>query len=219
MRARVPSVYSAAEWWSDAVIHACGVAAALVAVPILITLAAIWARDVGTVGATAIYGASVIILFTASAINNLVSVPAWQQALRRLDRSAIYLKIAGTYTPLAVLAGGHTTTLLASVWGAALAGVTLMAFHPDRVKWLTLALYVTLGWAGVLVGGPMLANLSPAGLALVITGGGLYMLGIFFFLWQRLPFHNTIWHALVLAASVVLYAAILIELMDKAALA
>jgi hemolysin III len=216
LRQRMPSIYSPAEWWSDAAIHAIGLLAALIAVPVIITLAALWFGDAGIITATAIYGATLIVLFAASAVNNLVAVPAWQQFLRRIDRSAIYLKIAGTYTPLAVLAGGHLGTLLTSVWGTALAGVSLMAFHPDRVKWLTLALYIALGWAGLLVGGPMLAGLSPAGLVLVFTGGGLYMLGILFFLWQRLPFHNTIWHALVLAASVVFYTAILIELLGKA---
>jgi hemolysin III len=136
--------------------------------------------------------------------------------LRRVDRAAIYFKIAGTYTPLAVLTSGQFGFVLASIWAAAFAGVSLVIVSPDRAKWLALALYLGLGWAGAFVGGPLVSQLTTSGFSLILVGGGLYTVGVGFFLWQRLPFHNTIWHMLVLAGSFVFYAAILVELADRA---
>jgi hemolysin III len=208
--------FSGPEWWSDAAVHLLGLIAALVGVPVLITLAFVWSGALTVIAATAIYGACLIALFAASAFNNLTAAPAWAQVLSRIDRGAIYLKIAGTYTPLAVIAGGQAGPLLGTVWGAALAGVSLTFCNPERVRLIALALYLLLGWAGLFVGGPLLDGLSAAGLALVFTGGGLYTLGIGFFLWRRLPFHTTIWHLFVLAGSSVFYAAILVELAKHA---
>ena len=209
--------YSPAEWWSDAAIHGLGIVAALVAVPVLITLAAFWSGNAVIVTAASIYGACLLTLLIASAGNSMVASPVWREPLRRIDRAAIYVTIAGTYTPLAVLSGGQFGLVLTAIWGAALAGVSMVVVSPDRTKWLALALYLGLGWAGAIIGGPLGAELSPAGLALILTGGGLYTLGVCFFLWRQLPFHNTIWHLLVLAASFVFYAAILVELADRAA--
>ncbi len=209
-------IYSPSEWWSDAAIHALGIIAALVAVPVLITLAASWSGDASTVAAATVYGACLLVLFIASAVNNMVASPKWRDMLRRIDRAAIYLKIAGTYTPLAVMTSGNFGLILASIWGVALAGVSLVVVNPDRTKWLALALYLGLGWAGAVIGGPLFSQLSLAGLVLIAIGGGLYTLGVAFFLWQRLPFHNTIWHLMVLAATFVFYAAILVELASRA---
>ena len=77
-------------------------------------------------------------------------------------------------------------------------------------------LYLALGWAGAVIGGPLIHALSPAGFALILAGGALYTLGVVFFLWERLPFHNTIWHVFVLAASWILYAAVVVELWGRA---
>jgi hemolysin III len=133
-----------------------------------------------------------------------------------MDQSAIYIKIAGTYTPFAVLTGSHAGYLLTGIWGAAFAGASLILLSPSRLRWSALLLYLGLGWAGLVIGGPMLGALSAAGFALVIIAGAIYTLGVVFFLWERLPFHNTIWHVFVLAASFLLYAAVLIELWGRA---
>ena len=208
--------YTPAEWWSDAAVHALGIVAALVAVPILISLAALRSGNATIIVAASIYGACMLVLLIASALNNMVTAPLWRQALRRIDRAAIYLKIAGTYTPLAVLTSGQFGLILVSIWGAALAGVSMVVVNPDRTKWPALALYLGLGWAGSLFASPLLSGLSPAGLSLILTGGCLYTVGVGFFLWRQLPFHNTIWHVLVLAATFVFYAAILVEISKSA---
>ena len=215
-RERVPTTYSRAEILSDAAVHAVGIVSALIAAPVLVTLAAVWFGDPTTVAAAAIYGLSLVAMFACSAIYNLVSLPAWKDVLRRLDQSAIYVKIAGSYTPFAVLTGTHAGFFLAGIWGTAVLGASLIILSPGPLKWASITLYLGLGWAAAVIGGPMLAALTPTGFALIVAAGSIYTVGLCFFLWERLPFHNTIWHVFVLAASFVLYAAVLLELSGRA---
>lgn len=193
--------------------HVAGVIGALVAVPVMITLAAIWHGDLSTVAAASVYGASLIAMFAASALYHLVTLPRWRSVLRRLDHAAIYVKIAGTYTPFAVLFGGDRAGwILGGIWAAAVIGSAVKVLAPGRFEWLTLGLYLAMGWAVVVIGGPILEGVSTASLALIVTGGGLYTIGVLFHLWDGLPFQNAIWHALVLAATFVFYAAIMTEM-------
>ena len=215
-RERVPMSYSRAELLSDAAVHVTGVVAALVAVPVLITLVAVWFGDATTLLAAAVYGFSVLAMLVASAVNNMVALPDWKDLLRRIDQSAIYVKIAGSYTPLAVLTGTHAGLFLAGLWGAAIAGASLRMFSPARLKWASIVLYLAIGWVAALFGGPLIAGLTPTGFTLILVAGSLYTLGVGFFIWERLPFHNTIWHVFVLAATFVLYAAVLVELAERA---
>ncbi len=215
-RARVPLVYSRAELLSDAAVHVAGILSALIAVPVLITLSVVWFGDPGTVLAASVYGATLIAMFCCSAVYNMVAQPGWKNMLRRIDQSAIYLKIAGTYTPFAVMTGTSAGLFLTGVWSGALIGVSLIVLSPSRVRWASLALYLGLGWAGLVAGQQMIAALSPAGYGLILTGGILYTLGLVFFLWERLPFHTTIWHVFELAATWIIYAAILVELWGRA---
>jgi hemolysin III len=215
-RARVPAVYSRAELWSDAAVHVAGILSALVAVPVLVTLAAVWVGDAGTVIAALVYGTSLIAMLICSAVYNMVPLADWKDFLRRIDQSAIYVKIAGTYTPFAVLTGTHAGFFLTGIWGTAIAGASLILLSRARLRWASLALYLGLGWAGALLGAELLAGLSPAGHGLILLGGCLYTLGLVFFLWERLPFHNTIWHLFVLVASFIVYAAVVVELWGRA---
>ncbi len=214
---RHPPVYSRAEYFSDAAIHVSGIAIAVVAVPVLIVLAAIWAGDAGTLTAIAIYGACLLAMLTCSALYNMIPKPAWKDRLRRLDQSAIYLKIAGTYTPLVALTGSQAWLLLAGIWGVALAGASLILFGPLWLKPLSTGLYLALGWAGAIWGGPLVSLVSGASFLLLLIGGLLYTIGVPFLLWQRLPHHNTIWHVFVLAATGLCYGAVFVELISRAA--
>lgn len=214
--ARIPATYTLAERRSDAAVHFAGVLFALVAVPTLVLLSARWSGDRLTIAAAAIYGFSLIAMVCCSAAYHMTPLPAWKDTLRRVDQSAIYVKIAGTYTPFAVLTGSHAGYFLIGLWGAAMLGASLIVLSPGRVRWLSLALYLAMGWAGMLVGSSMLGALAPAAYALILTGGGLYTFGLIFFLWEQLPFHNTIWHMMVLTASAIVYAAVVIELWSRA---
>jgi len=207
-------VYSRAEYLSDAVVHVLGLAAAIGAVPVLIALAVFWHGDPSTVLGIAVYGATLIAMILFSALYNMIRHDGWGAVLKRLDHAAIYLKIAGTYTPFTVLSGGQGAALLTGLWGAALAGTSLKLIAPHRFRWLALALYLGMGWAGVIAGGSLLAALSPPVLTLIVAGGVLYTVGVAFFLAERLTYHNTIWHVFVLAATVLLFAAVVLHLAD-----
>ncbi len=209
--------YSRAERIADSVLHIIGVIAALVAVPVMVTLAAVWYGDASTVGAAVIYGASLIAMLTLSACYNMAQHGRSKQILRRLDHAAIYVKIAGSYTPLAVLLAGEAApSILAGIWGAALVGVGFKMVSARRWAGFTLTLYLAMGWAIVVIGGPILDGVSNTAFTLIAAGGGLYTVGVGFLYWERLRFHNAIWHAFVLIATFLIYAAILLEITRRA---
>jgi hemolysin III len=212
-------VYTRAEYLSDAAIHVLGVLAALIAAPVLVTLTAVWTGDAGSVTAVTIYAITLIAMLSCSALYNMIRAEDWQPVLRRVDQSAIYMKIAGTYTPFVFLTGGQMGLFLAAVWSVAGAGAALITFGSERVKPFAIVLYLGLGWAGAVWGGDMIAGLSTPAFVLLLIGGILYSVGVVFLLWRRLPFHNTIWHVFVLAATILLYASLVVELAGHARLA
>ena len=218
-QAKAVRVYSRAEYLSDAAIHVVGVVAALIAAPVAVTLAAVWGGDAGTVSAMTIYAVTLIAMLSCSAFYNMIRTESWKPVLRRIDQSAIYMKIAGTYTPFVILTGMPMGAFLTAIWATAGAGAALILFGSERVKPLAIVLYLGLGWAGAIWGGPLIAGLSTAVFVLLLIGGVLSSVGVLFLLWSRLPFHNTIWHVFVLAATVLCYAAILVELVGRSAAA
>ena len=203
--------YSRAEYLSDAVIHVLGLVAVLAAVPVLITLAVLWRGDGAAVLGVSVYGITLIAMILFSALYNMIKHDGWAWLLRRLDHTAIYLKIAGTYTPFALLSGSGST-LLAGLWAAALAGAGLKLTDPARFRWLAIALYLGMGWAGLFVGWALFSTMSGAVLTLVLFGGLLYTAGVVFYLTDRLVYHNTIWHGFVLVASVAMFSAVVLHL-------
>lgn len=213
----VPRVdYSRAEKLSDAAVHVSGVAAALCGVPILIAMTILWRGDGMAIAGAAIYGATLLLMILCSAIYHMMPHPDWKAVFRRLDHSAIYCKIAGTYSAFTLISG-HGLALLAGIWAAALCGTALKLHSPDRFRWAALALYLGMGWAGGALGWPLFSTLPWAVLALITAGGLIYTIGVVFFLFERLPFHNTIWHVFVLAATIVFYAAVMIHVAGTAA--
>lgn len=208
--------YTRAEHLSDVAVHLVALAAAIVAVPVLITMAALRVGDVSAVVAVAVYGTTMLAMIACSALYNGFPRVRFAGLFRRLDHAAIYFKIAGTYTPFTLLTG-QGAWLLTGLWGAALAGSWLRVFGAARWKWIAFALYLVMGWAGVLLGWPMFAALSAPVTALMLAGGLLYTAGTVFLLWQGLPFHNTIWHVFVMAATGLFFAAVALQVADTAA--
>ncbi|MEL6266926.1 MAG: hemolysin III family protein [Pseudomonadota bacterium] len=204
--------YSRGELIADATVHVAGVLAAAIAVPILVVLAAVWHGSGGVMGAAAVYGTSMMAMLAFSALYNMIERPSLKPLLRRLDHGAIYVKIAGTYTPFAVLAGGSAgVPILAAIWSAAAAGLLIVWTTPRGHKWMSLILYLAMGWAVAVMGGPMLAAMSDTAIGLIVAGGLLYTVGVVFHLWNRLRYQNAIWHAHVLVATVLFYIAVVLE--------
>lgn len=207
-----PRDQSATEIAADAVVHVLGIGFALIGGPILIGLVA-FDHGIGEIAAISIYVASLIAMFSFSAIYNLVRVPSARDWFRRLDHSTIYLKIAGAYTPFAAisLADDKGFVLLSVVWGAAIVGIFLKLTFPYRFEVFSLCLYLAMGWAAVFVISDLAANVEMLTLMLMAVSGLLYTMGVVFHVWETLPYQNAIWHIFVLVATAVMYSAIASE--------
>lgn len=200
--------YSRAERLSDAIVHVTGLVLVLMAIPVLIVVTALLRGDAPSLVGVSVYAAAMLAMIACSALYNMTPGAALAWLYRRLDHAAIYIKIAGTYTPFTLISG-HGLALTAGVWGAAALGVALKIASPDKFRWLALALYLGMGWVGLLAGQALLATLPMPVLILMVLGGLLYTAGVGFYLWDRLPFHYTIWHIFVLTATFVFYAAVI----------
>jgi len=204
--------YSRAERIADGIVHFLGVIFGLAACVSLV-VAAQPAQDALLWLALGLYGFGLLAMLVCSAAYNLTPHPRFKAVIRRLDHAAIYVMIAGTYTPFTLIAigGAWGLGLLAFVWTAALGGVALKLFCPRRFDRLSVVTYLLLGWSVVVAMDPLLGAVSAASLVLLGAGGLLYSLGVVFHLWQRLPYQNAIWHALVLAAAACHFSAVLSE--------
>ena len=206
--AHIRPAYSRAERLSDGVVHVLGICAAAIGVPLLITLTVLYRYDPAAVVGVSIYGVTLILMLSLSALYNMIESDDWTELLRRLDHSGIYVKIAGTYTPFLLLSGTQATGLLLGLWSSATLGSVLKMLDPNRFRWFGLALYLMMGWAAVWAGQSMLAELAPIVLILMIAGGLVYTAGVVFYLSDWMAYHNTIWHVFVLVGSVLFFAAV-----------
>ena len=202
--------YTVRERVADGCIHFLGVTASLAAAVTLIVLAArmLPALSVIPLG---VYGAGLVAMFVCSAGYHLISKARAKEIFRRLDHAAIFVMIAGTYTPLALLnmGGAWGIGLLSAVWAIALIGVATKLALPRAFERLSVGLYLAQGWAALVTIKPLVAAVPTLTLVLIGVGGVLYTIGVLFHLWDRLPYHNAIWHGFVLVAAGVHYAAIL----------
>lgn len=207
--------YDRAELLSDAVIHLTGLGLAVFSVPVLITLAAVWRGDAAGIVGVSIYGVTLIVMLSASLAYNHVYREDLSDTLRKLDMSAIYLKIAGTVTPFALLSGTGAT-FLAAMWTVAVLATATVFLRKRRSSGLSVAIGLGMGWAVLFGGGDVIASTSSPVFGLMIAGGVLYSLGTPFLLLHRLRFHNAIWHAFVVLASGVFFVAITWHLISTA---
>ncbi len=209
--------YSRAEMLSDAVVHVVGLCSVLMAVPVLVTLAIVLRGDTPAILGTGLYGVALIAMILCSALYNMAEQDTWRAFFRHFDQTAIFIKIAATYTPFILLSGGQGAWLLPVLWGGAILGSGMRMMAPDRLQLVAIGIALAMGWAGLFAGDSLLAALSGPVLSMIVAGGVLYTVGVGFFLFDRLPFHITIWHMFVLAASITFYAAIMVHLLQTAA--
>ena len=208
--------YTATETFSDAVVHVAGMIVAVVAVPVLIAMAVVLHGDARAIVGTSLYGVALIAMLVCSALYNMTWDVRRKAFYRHFDHTAILCKIAATYTPFMMLSAGGGGWLLPGLWSAAFAGAVMRFMAPDRLKLVAVGLALGMGWAGLFAGDAFFAGLSTAVITLIVVGGSLYTLGVGFFLFERLPYHYTIWHVFVLAASMVFYAAVMLHLAQTA---
>jgi hemolysin III len=208
--------YSRTENISDFVVHAVGLSAAVLAVPILIVCAWSLGREPTVLLGLTIYGAALITMILCSTLYNMAHPDVWSGVLRRLDHSAIYVKIAGTYTPFALLSPHPTGWFLVWIWACAALGAVLRSFAQDHFRSTAIGLYLVMGWSGAIAGGALFAEMSLQVFALILAGGLLYTCGFAFYLSPRLPYHRTIWHLFVIVASGVFFAAVTAHILGSA---
>ncbi|AFC86996.1 PAQR family membrane homeostasis protein TrhA [Frateuria aurantia] len=201
--------------WLDevgsSVTHGIGIVLSVIGLTVLVAVAAVHGSTRSVV-ACSIYGASLVLLYSASTLYHSIPYPLARRILRTIDHVAIFLLIAGTYTPFTLLAlpGPWGWTLFGLVWGLALIGSLAQLGLFKSLRRLELVLYIIMGWICIVAIEPLYHHLSRGGLAMLVAGGVAYTLGVPFYLARRMPWHHTIWHFFVLAGSVLHFLAILL---------
>lgn len=209
--------YASREEFASSLTHGLGVLLSIAGLAALASVAARSGNGWHLVSAC-IYGASLVLLYSASTLYHAVAHPDAKRVLRVLDHVGIFLLIAGTYTPFTLIAlrGAWGWSLFGVVWTLAAIGIGLELRQVRRRGWLV-ALYVGMGWVGVAAIGPLMASLSSTGLWLLFGGGISYTLGVPFYLWRSLPYNHAIWHLFVLGGSVLHFWAVLYHVLPQSA--
>ena len=202
--------YTLGEEIAHSVTHGVGAAFSVVALVTLLVLA-ILRGTTWHVLSFAVYGVSLVAVFLASTLYHGIQKPKLRPILRKVDHACIYLLIAGTYTPFVLIAmrGTLGLTLLAVVWGMAVFGIVYKIFFIDRFVVLTTLAYVVMGWISIFAWQGMVANLTPAGLTLLMVGGGLYTVGVIFYAMTKIRYTHAVWHLFILGAAACHFAAVL----------
>ncbi|MCK8083634.1 MULTISPECIES: PAQR family membrane homeostasis protein TrhA [Vibrio] len=201
MSASSASEYSDIEERANAITHGLGVVLGVVGLILLLIRAFDYQADMLTVASMAIYGSSIILLFLASTLYHSITTEKTKRLLKTLDHCAIYLLIAGSYTPF-LLVGLRTPLamgLMAVIWGIALVGIIMKIAFVYRFKRLSLFIYLAMGWLSLIVVYQLAMNIEIGGLVLLALGGVIYSLGVIFYVAKRIPYNHAIWHLFVLA--------------------
>ncbi len=203
--------YSLGEEIANSVIHGLGIALSVAALVILVAFAVL-EHDPYKLASSIVYGITLILEYTASTLYHSFPQPKVKHLFKVFDHCGIYLLIAGTYTPfcLVTLRGDGGWLLFGIIWSLAVIGIALEAFWAYRPRWLSALIYLGMGWMVVLSIKPLIANLDPAGLWLLVAGGLAYTVGTVFYVMKSVKYMHAVWHVWVLAGSVCHFLAVLL---------
>jgi hemolysin III len=197
----------------NALIHGIGILFGVSGIPVLIAIGTVNGNTPGIIG-TGIYGFCFLMLFTSSTIFHIALEPAIRQLFKKLDHISIYFLIAGTYTPLLLVFLNNTfgITLLVILWSLTLLGIFFKMRYTGRFEIVSTIIYLLMGWIMV-VGGRKFFDAMPTDVLIFICiGGGLFSIGVFFYLWDKYTYTHAIWHGFVLAGAICHYVAVLLAL-------
>lgn len=190
-----------AELLADGIVHAIGIVLAITAGSILLWLAA-GRTAVAEYVATIFYVASLLTVLSVSCAYNLWPASRTKWILRRFDHSAIYLLIAGTYTPLLAQLDRPTAgIMLLVVWSAAVAGIFLKLLFPGRYDRVAIGFYLAIGWSGIVIAGDLALIVPSSTIWYIVAGGICYSAGVIFFVWRNLRFQSAVWHGFVVSGA------------------
>lgn len=194
--------YSLSEEIWHSTIHGIGLLLSVSALSILCVYAG-ESNDGAKIASAIVFGLSLMVMYGASTLYHAIIAPKTKSILQQIDHCAIYILIAGTYTPISLLGitGVLGWELFGIVWGIAALGVSLNLFFPQRFRRPSIILYIVMGWMVVGVFKTLVANLDFLTLALLIAGGVTYTVGVIFYVWRKLYLNHAIWHFFVLAGS------------------
>lgn len=205
------SEFSVIEERLHSITHGIGAVLSVAGMVVLLVAASLAVNiDPWKIASVGLYGTTLVLLYTASTLYHGISHKQWKQRFQLLDHCAIYLLIAGTYTPFLLVNMRGTTgwVLFAAVWSLALVGIACKLLWPQRFSLLRVVIYLLMGWMIVLATGEMTANLSTTGIALLAAGGIAYTLGVIFYAVRAIPYNHAIWHLFVIAGSICHYFAV-----------
>ena len=202
-KASIPKHQSIGEEIVNSITHSIGTGLSIAALVILIIVAT-KSKDVWRIVSFSIYGTSLILLYLTSTLYHSIITPKIKNTFRILDHSAIYLLIAGSYTPITLtfMRGTWGWTLFGLVWAMAIGGIIITIFLLDKLKVLLVSSYVAMGLLVIVAIKPMIQMVPKGMIIWLFIGGACYLSGLIFYLWRKLPYHHTIWHIFVLAGSI-----------------
>ncbi|WP_051309117.1 PAQR family membrane homeostasis protein TrhA [Desulfogranum japonicum] len=203
--------YSLYEEIANSITHGIGIIFSIAGLGVLTSFASTFG-SVWHIVSCSIYSGTMILLYSISTLYHSIPGEKTKAVFRVLDHSSIFLLIAGTYTPITLvcLRGPLGWTIFGSIWGLAVLGILLEIFLPKKLRYITIGLYVIMGWTIILAVKPMLSSVPPGGLWLLLIGGLWYTFGIPFYIWRSLPFNHAIWHLFVLGGTIFQFFAILL---------
>ncbi|AAU23841.1 hemolysin III family protein [Bacillus licheniformis] len=203
-------MYTIKEEIANAITHGLGVLLSIPAIVFLVIFAIRYGSPVDVVSFS-IFGASMLFLYLSSTLLHSIQHQKTKDILEIIDHSAIYVLIAGTYTPLLLgpLKGALGYTMLAVVWGLAIGGVVFKIFFVKRFIVVSTLVYLVMGWMAIIAIKPLYTALTGEGFALLLLGGILYSVGTIFYLWRKIPYHHAIWHTFVLGGSASMFFCVL----------
>jgi len=202
--------YSIKEEVANSITHGIGIVLAVGALGILATFAGIYGNPWHVISVS-VYGFTLILLYTASTLYHSIQDPRTKNIFQILDHSAIYMLIAGTYTPFTLvnLRGPWGWSLFAVVWCLAFIGTAIQIGRMERWRVVSLVLYIGMGWTVLVAIKPLISSVAAGGLILLLLGGLAYTSGIIFYRWKNLKFNHAVWHIFVLAGSILHFFAVL----------
>lgn len=203
--------YSVGEEIASSVLHGLGVIFGVAGMAVMLVFAGL-DGDGYKIAAAVIYGLAMILEYTASTLYHALTNPKAKHIFKILDHAAIYLLIAGTYTPycLVTIREQSGIPLLIAIWSLALIGIALEAFWVFRPKWVSVIIYLIMGWLVVFSIKDVVSSLEPMGVYLLVAGGLAYTLGTIFYVFKKIPYLHAIWHGWVLAGTVLHYFSVLL---------